>query len=186
MSLRSLGVLLLRLWGFYLLVGVVTGGVSLAVTIMHPSSGIDQSLSGFVFMSNGAALVVRALVAIGLLVGAERIVDVLQIANSGNEPRNPFSLADLQSMAFGAVGVYLAITALGEIATLVWIIARHPAWDESRSFAYVFDKEQERLVGATVRMVLAVILLIRRSAWASLWYRLRPMATPQDSEPPAG
>jgi hypothetical protein len=180
MTVRTLGVLLLRIWAITMFVGVAVAAASLLSPFLDSDPGMDKAAIRFGLMSSGAGLAVALLCGLVLFIWAERIVSVLGVPEPEAPPEGNYTVGDLQRVAFVAIGAYLGVLALREMFTLVWVIARHPAWDEAGRFAHVFETEQERLVGAVAQLLFAVALLVRPSAWRSVWQAIRPMSQPND------
>ena len=177
MTIRALGTLLLKLMGLTWLIG---GFVSLAnmlvMVVQTPGSG-DGGMDRYVRMTGGLTAVLLIAVGTLLLLGADRIVRMIYPDAEAETPIVPdrYSVAELQSVVFGGVGAFLAITALRQVAELVYAIARQPAWDTTGTLRFAMESRQEDLAGAAVQLVFAVVLLFSRSALAAGWARLRPM-----------
>ena len=183
MTVRSLGVLLLRLWGLWWVVGGCARLLNLAVIPFVPAEMAQPGMQRVFLLSTGLGAATSLLFGTALLVGAERIMHVigygsdeeLHVRGDVDTTRN------LQSVAFGALGVYLAILALSEIARLVYTIARLPKWDQARELGSVVAQNQEALAGAAAQLIFAVALLVNRNALASLWARVHPMRAEGES-----
>lgn len=185
MTIRTLGILLLKLWGLLSFVGGLISLVSLALLVAAAPETGDAGMNRYMHLTTALSAVVSLAFGAILLFGAGSIVRMIY-PDADSEAAGGFdryTLADLQSVAFGAVGAYLAISALRNIAELVYAIARQPDWDTTGQLTLVLEQRQEELAGAAVQLLFAVVLLFSRSALASAWSRLRPM-TPQDGDTP--
>ncbi|HYK03119.1 MAG TPA: hypothetical protein VE974_15270 [Thermoanaerobaculia bacterium] len=177
MTVRTLGILLLKLWGLISLLGGLISLASFALLLaVAPDTG-DPGMNRYMHMTTALGAVVVVAFGTILLLGARRIVSIIYPGTDADAAAVPerYTPAELQSVAFGAVGAYLAISALRDIAELVYTIARQPDWDTTGQLTYMMERRQEDLAGAAVQLVLAVVLLFSRSALASAWSRARPM-----------
>ena len=176
MTIRTLGILLLKLWGLMWLIGGVVSFANMMVMAVQ-TPGSDPGADRFIRMTGGLTAVVMIAAGTLLLLGARRIVSMIYPDAEAETPIVPdrYSLAELQSVVFGGVGAFLAISALRNMAELIYAIARQPAWDTTGRLAYAMEGRQEDLAGAAVQLVFAVLLLFSRSALAAGWARLRPM-----------
>lgn len=177
MTIRTLGILLLKLWGLFSLVGGLISLAGLALLMAAASGTGDPGMNRYMHLTTALSAVVSLAFGAILLFGAGSIMrmiypDADPEAAGGFDRYTP---AELQSVAFGAVGAYLAISALRNIAELVYAIARQPDWDTTGQLTLLMEQRQEELAGAVVQLILAVVLLFSRSALASAWSRLRPM-----------
>jgi hypothetical protein len=177
MTIRTLGILLLKLWGFISFMGGLISLVSFALLLATAPDGGDPGMNRYMHLTTALSAVVRIAFGAILLFGARGIMSVIYPDADSEAAAVPdrYTLVDLQSVAFGAVGAYLAISALRDIAELAYTIARQPDWDATGQLTYVMERRQEDLAGAAVQLLLAVVLLFSRSTLASAWSRLRPM-----------
>jgi hypothetical protein len=185
MTIRALGVLLLKLWGVISFAGGLISLVNLGLLLAAASGVGDAGMNRYVHLTTALNAVVMVAFGAILLFGARPIMRVIHPEADSEAEAVPgrYTLGELQSVAFGAVGAYLAISALRDIAELVYAIARQPDWDTTGDLRYLLAQRQEDLAGAAVQLVFAVVLLFSRSTLASAWSRLRPM-TPQSDDAP--
>jgi hypothetical protein len=147
----------------------------------------DETMVRFAFMTQGINSVLTLVLGAVLVLYAERIVDVIDRRQNveGAPPSERYTLTELQSLAFGGIGAYLAISALRDIGALVYVIARNAAMDNPDSMSFVLQNHQTQLVGAAVQLIAAVVLLFKRAALAAAWARIHPMGSsgsPSDEE----
>lgn len=179
MTPRTLAILLLKLWGVISLVSGLTA--SLNSTLLFTVMLGDEEWSGrFLAMTHALRAVTQVALGAALLIAAPRLASWIDPGSEeGSGEAEPFTLEQLQMVAFGALGVFFLVGAVRDIAELVYAIIRHPVWDERGSLVAVFDARQADLAGAVVQLVASVVLLFDRAALASTWARLRPMKRPE-------
>ncbi len=177
MTIRTLGTLLVKLLGLTWLIGGIVSLANMLAMLVQVPGGVEVGMDRYLRMSGGLSAVLLIAGGTVLLLGAGRIMSMIYPDADAEGPIVPdrYSLAELQSIVFGGVGAFLAITALRQVAELVYAIARQPAWDTTGQLAYALQGRKEELVGAAVQLVFAVVLLFSRSALAAGWSRLRPM-----------
>ena len=181
MHIRSVAILLLKLWGLYSLVNGAFGIVHALLPLVSGISSADP-MSRYVLLNSGLGAILNLVLGTFLLLAPERIVDLILpepesgVDSAGAAPPR-YELHELQALLFGAAGAYLAILALGDIGQLVYAIARQPPWDQGGQFAFTLQQQQEELAGAAVHLVFAVVLLANRRALAGVWSRVHPMKT---------
>ena len=180
MRARDIGAALLKIWGVILLVRGVLTLVSLLPMAFSP---MDENLQ-FALRGNGLNGIVALVAGVALLVSADAILRLIGVGDETEADVLPgrYSAAELQSLVFGGLGVYFAIGALRDIATLVYTILRKPEWDSTNAMPYLFQHAQNDLVGAAVQLIAAIILLVNRRMLATAWHRMRPMASQHDGE----
>jgi hypothetical protein len=175
MTIRTLGTLLLKLWGLTWLAGGLIGLMNVGVLLSAWPRAIEPATQYHI--ATAANAIVSIVLGTILLLGARPIVAVLDRDGDAEAPAlsGQYSLAELQSVAFGGVGAFLAISALRNIAVLVYAIVQRPAWDSAGTgqVAFLLASQQKELIGAAVQLVFAVVLLFSRSALATGWSRLR-------------
>ncbi|MDQ3282052.1 MAG: hypothetical protein M3Q69_11635 [Acidobacteriota bacterium] len=184
MTVRTLGVLLLKLWGVLRLVDGFTGVLGLGLAAFLPAEMSQPGMRRYVLLSGGLTLVVNLAIGALLLTGAERIMAMIGVRDDEPLAVTPdtYSARDLQSVVFGGIGVYLAIVSVSSILQIVYRIARQPAWNGAQQLQFLLARDQEQLAGAAAALVCAVILLVNRSALAGLWARVHPMGAAPDAE----
>lgn len=178
MTPRTVGILLLKLWGLICLVEGFVAILGTGVLPFAPHVAAEPGFDRYVLLTAALGGIVNLALGVGLLTGAQWLVAIIDSnARTSEDVAGRYSLAELQSLLFGAVGVYFAVSALRDIGTLVYAIARQPAWDSTGRWAYLLEGRQEQLAGAAVQFVVAVVLMISRSTLASWWSRVRPMSS---------
>ena len=174
MSIRDLGVLLLKLWG---LVCLVSGAVA-ALQLLLPSPG-EEGLDRFTWMIGGLGAVTSIALGAVLLISAEGIVSFIlprEVREEG-AVATTYTAAEWQSLVFGGVGAYFAVDALRDIARLSYTLARGPKWDPSGAYEYALRGYGGELAGAVVQLIAAVVVLAGRRGLAAIWARVHPMGS---------
>lgn len=170
MTLRGLGVLLLKLWGLKLLVsGLITalGIVSMFLT----ASGREAQPATYTMLA-ALNVVTILLFGLALFLGAQKIVGLIAPEDDDSPGALPnLSATQIQAIAFAAVGAYFALNALHDIGQLVYGIVRLPAWDETGTFESLLGEQRQMLVGAVVQLVAAIVLVWKRYSLALLFER---------------
>lgn len=177
---REIATVLLKVWGVILLVNGAQGVLGVLPMAMS-SNAADLRLP---MMSAATAAIVTLVAGAAVLLGAAAIARWIGANGSASADATPgrYTVRDLQSLAFGAIGVYLAIGALREIATIVYTLMRQPAWDETGALTYLFADRKADLAGAAVQLIAATLLLVTRSMLAAAWDRRRPMQVSDRNE----
>ena len=187
MTIRATGILLLKVWGVVSLVAGLIGLLNTALLFFVRQPTSSDGMRSVLLINGSGAAVSLALGAV-LLFGARRIIALI-VAEEDATVLVPdgYNLVELQSVVFGGVGVFLAISALRNVAELVYAIVRRPAWDSTGQFAYLIQRNHQELAGAAVQLAFAAALLLNRSALASAWSHARAR-TSENSDPvePAG
>ncbi|HEX2833376.1 MAG TPA: hypothetical protein VHW00_10195 [Thermoanaerobaculia bacterium] len=176
MTLRGLGILLLKLWGLKLLVsGLIT---ALGTISMFAVSTERNAQPGVYMMLAGLNIVTMLLLGLLLFLGAPKIVGLLA-PEDGDEPGAlpNLSAAQVQAIAFAAVGVFFALSALRDIGQLVYAIVRLPEWDETGTYETLIGEHRATLIGAVVQLVAAIVLVWKRYSLALLFEH------PRETEP---
>ena len=174
MNLRALGVLLLKLWGLYSLIVGAVAALQLVLYLAPMGAGAER----YPWMAGGLAAVTNLAVAAVLLTSAEQIVGFIMPARADEAGTlGTYSPAEVQTVVFGGVGAYFAISGLANLARLIYGIARHPQWDLTGTFGFALQSQQEQLAGAVVQIIAAVILLFGRRGLAATWARVHPMGS---------
>lgn len=107
MSVRALGILLLKLWGLVTLVSGATAAVSLTFEAFLPMLRANDPLIRYALMNNGRGAAVSLLMGVALLFGAERIVSIVAPTETHDlGVVSSYTLPELQSLVFGGLGVY--------------------------------------------------------------------------------
>lgn len=176
MTIRAVAIILIRLWGLSTLVYGLFGLI--AVVLPPYAAQADATTRQFLALSLTGSIV-SLVVATVLLTATERIADWIAPEPVSAIDPDHYSTADLQAIAFGAVGAYLLIHGVADAVALLYAIARQPAWDAQNQFAYALEGRQQDLARATVQLILAAILLLNRRALAAFRDKLR--ATPSTS-----
>jgi hypothetical protein len=173
MNARTLATVLLKVWGVILLVNGAIGLVNVLPMAMSSHAG-DLRLP---MMSAATGALVTVIAGAAVLVGASAIARAIGLNEPGTGDATPahHDSRELQSLAFGAVAIYLAIGALRDLATIAYTLLRQPAWDQTGALAYLLADRQSDLAGAGVQLVAAAILFVTRSMLAAAWDRARPM-----------
>ena len=176
MNLRALGILLLKLWGLYALISGGLAALQLVMYLAPMGTGVER----YPWMATGLATVTNLGMAAVLLTSAEQIVGLILPARADEAGTvGTYSPAEVQSIVFGGVGAYFAISGLANLARLIYGIVRHPKWDETGMFASALQSQHEQLAGAIVQLIAAVILLFGRRGLAATWARVHPMGSEQ-------
>ena len=174
MSVRSLGVLLLKVWGVIWVVSGLDTIVSLiGLAFNLPETAVPDQR--YVVMSAGLSPLMTFVFGLLLVVLPERVIALI-VPNDVDAQQiraESYSLAEWQATAFGAVAVFFLISALRDIGTLVYSIARTTSWDQVGNLTEVFRNQQSELAGAAIQLVAAAVLLVKRSFFAQTWLRLR-------------
>jgi hypothetical protein len=179
MPMRALAVVLLKVWGVLWIVGGCAALLQQAAFFAMPG---DASMQRMVWVGGLLGVVTSFAGGAVLLFGAEWIADRIGLREGGADAAAPrYTLPELQSIVFGALAVYFAVSALRNIGALAYAILQQPLPNASGPFGPRLLDRQPELAGAVTQLVAAVVLLFTRSRLASLWARVRPM--PEGSEP---
>jgi hypothetical protein len=167
MTTRSLGVLLLKIWG---LSSLVFGAIALihAGLSRFGSQRLTGEGAASYFMISMTSGVTNLVLGVLLLIFAKWITSLLvSHTDDANGSGLSITAVELQCVVFGGVAVVLGIKALQSISQLIYTIATQPSWDEMDTFEYLLTHDQEQLVGATVQLIASVVLLVTRHRLSS-------------------
>jgi hypothetical protein len=178
MSKREIAALALRLLGIYCLVEALPYIQGLAWLVLGPLPSSERL--GVLLQS---LLGAGTLVASGmfLLLRADRVGRFV----AGEEPEQPvtqaWSLRQVQSIAFSAVGAYLVATSMPNLCMLiVQVIAAHSATSAmAQAQAEVVMRQQwTRVIESLLRTGMGLWLFLGAKGWSNLWHRLHPAVGP--------
>lgn len=180
MSIREIGILLLKLWGLYCL---VMGAIVILQLVLYfmPGGAPAERLA---WMTSALGAVTNFALGAVLLLSSDQIVELIlpQRRDSADAPLVPYSPSEVQTVLFGGLGAFLAIAALRDIAQLAYAIYRQPAWDNTGTFAYLQATRQEEMAGAVAQLAFAIVLLAGRRGLAAMWARIHPMGSSTATE----
>lgn len=182
MNGRAIAELALRIWGLMLFIGVL---VELPMTLVIATSTHGEE------MTRAAVLVERAGFALRILLQAA--VGAALIRWSGPIARHlvpeeleihlAVSDAQLRSLGFALVGVFVLVGGLQDLAAAAYALLTRPRLqaDPFDPLSFLWVQQRENLARALVQVVAGVILLASREGLARAWLRLRGRPVDQPS-----
>jgi hypothetical protein len=89
--------------------------------------------------------------------------------------------SELQSLAFGVVGILFLIPGLEHVIASAYVLWRVPSsWSQADTMSMLWEQRGEMILRGVVEIVAGVILVFGRSRIARVWSRMR--GQPLDEE----
>ena len=179
MNAKTLGEVLLRVWGVVLLASAVASLGSLSL-LFEQTSGPDAAEWRTSALSSAAHLFMTLVIGLSLIRGGHALAARLFKDSSG--PNEPIDLATITSLAFSLLGFYFLAVGLRDAIAIGVMLASKASWDETRAYEYFWDRQRQAFVAAIVNIAAGAVLLISRKHLASWWMKLR--SSPAANKPP--
>lgn len=88
---------------------------------------------------------------------------------------------DLAAIGFGIAGIFVVVSGLQDVASIVYAALTKPDWLRGESSSsYVWGQQRVAIVRVVVEAVAGVVLILGRDGLASAWWRLRGRREEQD------
>lgn len=178
MTKREIAALALRLLGIYCLVESLQYIQGLA-WILFGSVPSSDKLGVLLQLLLGTGTLLA--IALFLLLRADRVGRFV----AGDEPDQPvtqaWSMRQVQSIAFSAVGVYLLAVSLPNLCML--IVQAISAYSATSSMAQaqaqvVMQQQWAKVIESLLRTGMGLWLFLGAKGWTDLWHRLHPTIGP--------
>jgi hypothetical protein len=176
MTGRTLAAIAFRVWGVVLFVGaLVSSAAQVAVFTMSPPIA-EATFYRAIWI---VTLAGPGVVGVAIVVLADRIATWIV-------PETP-PLAidadrfDLAAIGFGIAGIFVVVSGLQDVASIVYAALTKPDWLRGESSSsYVWGQQRVAIVRVVVEAVAGVVLILGRDGLASAWWRLRGRREEQD------
>src|SRR6185503_16456672 len=83
------------------------------------------------------------------------------------------SAADLQALGFALVGTFVLVDGLQNVAAAAYVWFSRPRFDQTDPLSYLWTRQNEAIVRASVQVVAGSLLLFGRKTIVHGWSRLR-------------
>jgi len=175
MDARGIGAVALRVWGLILLLSAIS--VIPVVVVEMTASAYPEEQASLIRASQMSSLLsLLANVAIGicLLLWAEGLA---RLALPQTAPLQVgVDQPQLMSVGLALVGAVTLVNGLGDAAGLGYVLSSKPAWGDISNTEYLWARESEAMVRATVNIVAGGVLLLGRNGLARAWAQFRSVA----------
>jgi hypothetical protein len=177
MSLDARGVaaVALRIWGLILLLGAA---VALPGTIVAARATLaPQEQEAFIRASQIASMLTlgaTATLGLCLLLWADSIARVA-IPETAHVQVG-VDASQLLSVGLALVGIVTFVHGLEDAVWLAYVLSAKPQWAEVGAFSYLWERQSESMVRATVNIVAGAILALGRHGIARAWAEVRSIA----------
>ncbi len=165
MTAKQIANVALRLLGALWILSAI---VSLP-NLLQYASGADSQARRIV-LGSAIGELVWLLVGVSLFLKSERIAALLF---PGEDRLSVSATAEeLQQVGFSLLSVYFGVGAAGRVAGLIYVALRNEPIDESR-VSYLWRLSPEKLVSASVELIICIALFVGSKALSRFWFRLR-------------